>query len=93
MFSSFWLLEVELRDFSHAEKERTACKAEQINLKRQPRAILSENSCHFVNLLSPKPAQISDIFDRNLPRRDFSIFYCHVRKDKYGQTKLAFSIC
>ena len=27
---------------------------------------LSENSCHFVNLLSPKPAQISDIFDRNL---------------------------
>ena len=66
MSSSFWLLEVESRDFSHAEKERTACKAEQINSKRQPRTILNENSCHFVNLLNPKPAQISDIFDRNL---------------------------
>ena len=31
MSSSFWLLEVESRDFSHAEKERTTCKAEQIH--------------------------------------------------------------
>ena len=31
VFSSFWLLGVESRDFGHAEKERTACKAEQIN--------------------------------------------------------------
>ena len=31
MSSSFWLLGVESRDFSHAEKERTACKAVQIN--------------------------------------------------------------
>jgi hypothetical protein len=30
MSSSFWLLGVESRNFSHAEKERTACKAEQI---------------------------------------------------------------
>ena len=30
MFSSFWLLGVESRDFSHAEKEKTACKADQI---------------------------------------------------------------
>ena len=30
MFSSFWLLRVESRDFSQAEKERTAYKAEQI---------------------------------------------------------------
>ena len=30
MSSSFWLLGVESRDFSKAEKERTACKAEQI---------------------------------------------------------------
>ena len=52
MSSSFWLLGVESRDFSHAEKERTACKAEQINSKRQPRTILNENSCHFVNLLN-----------------------------------------
>ena len=29
MSSSFWLLGVESRDFSHAEKQRTACKAEQ----------------------------------------------------------------
>ena len=33
MSSSFWLLEVESRDFSHAEKEITACKAEQIHKK------------------------------------------------------------
>ena len=31
MSSSFWLLEVESRDFSQAEKERTTCKAEQIH--------------------------------------------------------------
>ena len=31
MSSSFWLLGVESRDFSHAEKEKTACKAEQIH--------------------------------------------------------------
>ena len=30
MSSSFWLLDVASRDFSHAEKERTACKADQI---------------------------------------------------------------
>ena len=30
MSSSFWLLGFESRDFSHAEKERTACKDEQI---------------------------------------------------------------
>ena len=31
MSSSFWLLGVESHDFSQAEKERTACKAEQIH--------------------------------------------------------------
>ena len=31
MSSIFWLLEVESRDFSHAEKERTAGKDEQIH--------------------------------------------------------------
>ena len=31
MSSSFWLLGVESRNFSHAEKERTACKNEQIH--------------------------------------------------------------
>ena len=31
MSSIFWLLGVETRDFAHAEKERTACKAEQIH--------------------------------------------------------------
>ena len=31
MCSSFWLLGVESRDFSHAEKERSACKAEKIH--------------------------------------------------------------
>ena len=31
MCSSFWQLGVESRDFSHAEKEKSACKAGQIN--------------------------------------------------------------
>ena len=31
MSSSFWLLQVESRNFSQAKKERTACKAEQIH--------------------------------------------------------------
>ena len=31
MSSSFWLLGVESRDFSQTEKERTACKGEQIH--------------------------------------------------------------
>ena len=31
MSSSFWPLGVEANDFSHAEKERTACKGEQID--------------------------------------------------------------
>ena len=31
MCSSLWLFGVESCDFSHAEKERTACKAEQIH--------------------------------------------------------------
>ena len=31
MSSSFWLLRVESREFSQAEKERTASKAEQIH--------------------------------------------------------------
>ena len=34
MFSSFWLLPVESRDFSQAEKERTPCKAVQIHKMR-----------------------------------------------------------
>ena len=54
MSSIFWLLGVETRDFAHAEKERTACKAEQIHkmttifTQNGP----SENNCHFVNLFS-----------------------------------------
>ena len=31
MSFSFWMLRVESRDFSKAEKERTACKAEKIH--------------------------------------------------------------
>ena len=46
--------------FSQTEKERTACKVEQIHKKTtmyfhskgQPRTILSKNSYRFVNLLS-----------------------------------------
>ena len=57
MSSSFWLLGVESRDFSQAEKERKKVlpklnkftKDNYFQSKRQPRTILSENSCHFVN--------------------------------------------
>ena len=60
MSSSCWLLGVESHDFSQDEKGWTVCKAEQIHKmtityfhsKQQPRTILSENSCHLVNLLS-----------------------------------------
>ena len=46
MSSSFWLLGVELRDFSQAEKERTAGKAEQIH---KMTTILTLG-CHFAQL-------------------------------------------
>ena len=53
MSSSFWLLRVESLDFSQADKERTACKAEQIHkmttIFTQTKGPLSKNSCHFVN--------------------------------------------
>ena len=40
MSSSFWLLGVESRDFSHTEKERTAWKAEEIH---RIRTIFTQN--------------------------------------------------
>ena len=40
VFSSFWLLQVELLDFSQAEKERTAFKADQI---RKMTTIFTQN--------------------------------------------------
>ena len=59
MSSSFRLLAVESRDFSHAKKERTACKAGQFHKlttifhsKQQRMIILSENNCHSVNFFS-----------------------------------------
>ena len=60
MSFNFWLLQVESRDFSQADqKKRTACKAEQIHkitpiyIQNGPwLSFLSENCCHFVNLLS-----------------------------------------
>ena len=55
--SSFWLLGFKSRDFSQAQKERTACKFEQIHkmttiFAQNNKTILSESSCQFVNLLS-----------------------------------------
>ena len=46
MPSSFWLLGVESRDFSHADKETTAGKAEQIH---KMTIIFTQNGlgCHF----------------------------------------------
>ena len=60
MSFNFCLLKVESRYFSHAEEERNAYKAKQIHKmttkyyhsKWSQVVILSENSCHFVNLLS-----------------------------------------
>ena len=58
MSSSFWLLGVESRDFSQAEKENTAFKAEQIHkmatifTPNDNLGLLRENSCQFVNLQS-----------------------------------------
>ena len=56
MSSSFWLLGIESRNFSFAEKERTANKDEHIHKVTttftQNGLSLSENSCRFVNLHS-----------------------------------------
>ena len=53
MSSSFWLLAVESHVLSQAEKEITACKADQIH---KMTTIFTQNSnhfeCHIVNLLS-----------------------------------------
>ena len=58
MCSSFWLLGVETRDFSQAEKKRTACRAWQIV---KMTTIFTQNKlgsnfeckkCHFVNVPS-----------------------------------------
>ena len=47
MSSSFLLLEVESRDFSHAEKQRTACKAEQIHkMTTTLKSLIEEHAPH-----------------------------------------------
>ena len=56
MSSSFGLLAPESRDLSQAGKEIIVCKAEQIHkmttifTQKEPRTIMSEHSCHLVNL-------------------------------------------
>ena len=52
MSSSFWLLGVESRDFSQAENERTAYKAEQIN---KMSTIFTQNG------LSPNSQKLEDM--------------------------------
>ena len=52
MSSSFWLLQVESRHFSQAEKERFACKAEQSHKTTTIFTQNDKNSNHFVNILS-----------------------------------------
>ena len=55
MSSSFWLLGVDPRDFSYAEKERTACKVEQIHkmtiifTENSPRLSFRENLFSFAS--------------------------------------------
>ena len=63
MSSRFWLLGVESRDFSHVEKERTACKAKQIH---KMTTIFTENDpTHYLQLklLSGKNARTWDSMD------------------------------
>ena len=56
MSSSFWLLRVESRGLSHAEEERTACKAEQIHkmttifTQNAPRLSFELSFCDFAQL-------------------------------------------
>ena len=59
MSSSFWLLGVDSCNFSHDEKERTACRADQIHkmttifTQNGPRlSFWMKSVSHFVNLLS-----------------------------------------
>ena len=55
MSSSFWVLGVESHDYSHAEREKTEHTHKMTIIFTQNdnlRSILSENSCHFVNLLN-----------------------------------------
>ena len=59
MSSKFWLLGVETRDVSYAEREITTCKVNQIHKvtiiftqNGQKFVILSKDSCHFLNLRS-----------------------------------------
>ena len=59
MSSSFWLLGVESRDFSHAEKKELLATISKFKIWRlfslkMVLGIVSliENGCHFVNLLS-----------------------------------------
>ena len=53
MSSSFWLLGVESRDFSQAEKDQTACKAEQIH---KTTTIFTQNDNLNSTILSEKIA-------------------------------------
>ena len=80
MFSSFWLLRVESRDFSQSEKERKKellatlskfTKWQPFSLKkRQSMTILGKNSYHFVN-----PRQLSFVGQKldQTPRRIFKV--------------------
>ena len=52
MSSNFWLLGVESHDFSHAEKERTACKDKEIH---KMRIIFTQNGpslCLWVKIVA-----------------------------------------
>ena len=56
MSSSFWLLQGESCDFSQSEKERTACKAEQIqkiavvSTENGPRLVFCEFAQPYIRL-------------------------------------------
>ena len=58
MPSSFWQLGVESRDFSHAEKERTACKDEQIHNYRGFLPYENFITANFITAIFQKSPQI-----------------------------------
>ena len=73
MCSKKEILGVESCDFSQDEIEITACKAEQIHKmttiftkKWSLAVVLSENSCHFVNLLCLANNQKEEVIIRTV---------------------------
>ena len=71
MSSRFGLLQVESRDFSQAEKDKTACKAEQIH-RMTPiftqNNNLSDDSCHFCEFAQFSKQSFARLKSKHFPQ-------------------------